>query len=142
MLTAGRVTVGGGVRVTMGGGSGQIFGAVDGYNDFAFTGAGAYTVSGFHDNSVIGSLPGSSYHDAATGPGGAGSITITDFLPRQSPSGAVFDRFDLGAVTLATLSINDLGGGRFDNVATLSDGTVISFRNTFGQVHLAGTLLV
>ena len=142
IMTAGNITLGGGVKVTAGAGSGQLYGALDGYNDFTFTGAGAYPGAGFHDTSVFGQLPGSTYRDAATAAGGAGAITITDFLPRQSAGGAVFDRFDPGAATIATLVSTPLGGGSFNNVATLSDGTIVTFRQTFGAVHVAGTLIV
>lgn len=142
IMTAGRVNFGGGVNVSLGGGSGQVFGAVDGYNSFVFSGAGAYTVSGFHDTSVFGLLPGSTYRDAATAPGGAGNITITDFLPQQFTGGPVFDSFDMGSATLASLGTTDLGGGLFTDVATLSDGTMITFANTFGTVHQSGSLLV
>jgi hypothetical protein len=137
VMSASNVTAGG-VTAFFGSGSGQAFGAADGHNVFNFTGAGNYTVAGFHDSSLVGSV----YRDVA-GPTGAGTITILDFLPQQdSVNGAIFDQFDLGSKTVASLTSTSLGGGQFNNVAVLSDGTTINFNNTFGEVHVQGTLIV
>jgi hypothetical protein len=139
VMSASNVTTGGGVTAIFGAGSGQAFGAADGHNVFNFTGAGDYTVAGFHDPTTF---VGSVYRDLA-GPSGAGTITIVDFLPQQdSVSGAIFDQFDLGSKTVTSLTSTSLGGGQFNNVAVLSDGTTINFNNTFGQVHVQGTLIV
>ncbi|WP_374297222.1 hypothetical protein [Sphingomonas sp.] len=142
VMSASNVTTGGGVTAIFGSGSGQVFGAADGQNTFNFTGAGNYTVAGFHQS---GTFLGSVYKDLATGPGGAGNITIVDFLPQQSAGGAIFDKFDLGSKTvtnLSTIEVGAAGSGIFNNVAVLSDGTTINFNNTFGTVHVQGTLIV
>ena len=144
VMSAHDISVGGGVNVIFGSGSGSAFGSAVGHNVFTFTGAGNYTVAGFHDANLVGSI----YRDAA-GSGGAGTITIADFIPQQvstvgtvTVGSAIFDQFDLGSKTVANLSTTDLGGGFFNNVAVLSDGTTINFNNTFGTVHVQGTLIV
>ncbi len=63
----------------LGSGTGEAIGGQRGHNTFLFQGAGVYTIAGFHDTDLTGSL----YKDAATGTGGAGNITIADFFPQQ-----------------------------------------------------------
>ncbi|MCX7383234.1 MAG: hypothetical protein NT133_17885 [Alphaproteobacteria bacterium] len=137
----------------MGSGTGQALGAQQGHNTFIFQGAGTYTVAGFHDSA---NLTGSIYKDAATGAGGAGNITIADFFPQQIQTvtvagggtatigTAIFDQFDTGGKAISSLNSTAIGGGFFNNVAVLSDGTTINFNTTIGQVHIGagGTLLV
>lgn len=130
-----------------GAGSGQAFGGARGNNTFIFNGAGNYTVAGFHDlvaaTTSAGFFKGSLYRDAATGVGGAGNITIADFVPQQfsgTVGGAVFDQFDIGGKT-AAISSASLGGGLFNNTVVLSDGTSITLNNTLGAVHQVGTMI-
>jgi hypothetical protein len=126
--------VGAGDTFIFGSGSGQAFGALDGHNTFIFNGSGAYTVTGFHDldAGVTGSLY--QYHNTT---GGAGHITITDFL-----AGANVDQFDLGSASVASINYTDVGGGAFTSSATLSDGTVVDFTNPGAKVVQSGTFLV
>ncbi len=132
----------GGDTFYFGSGSGTVTGATAGENTFIFAGAGHYTVAGFHATPSL-SLKGSTYvHDA--GSGGAGDITILDFLPAMSIGDStvptVFDRFQFdNGVTLTNMTTTDLGGGLFDSVASLSDGTVVTFKNTLGVPHYDGT---
>ncbi len=137
----------------LGSGTGEAIGGQRGHNTFLFQGAGTYTVAGFHDTDFTGSL----YKDAATGTGGAGNITIADFFPQQiqtvtvaaSLGGgtatigtAIFDKFDTAGKTVTSLTSTSIGGGLFNNVAHLSDGTTINFTNTIGPVHQNGTFIV
>ena len=130
-----------------GAGSGQAFGGARGNNTFIFNGAGNYTVAGFHDvvaaATSAGFFKGSLYRDAATGVGGAGNITIADFVPQQfsgTLGGAVFDQFDTGGRS-ASITSASLGGGLFNNTVVLSDGTSITMNNTLGAVHQVGTMI-
>jgi hypothetical protein len=130
-----------------GSGSGTATGGTNGSNTFIFQGAGDYTVTGFHDtNGVLSTAPllGSVYRAEATGPGGSGHITIQDFLPAMFIGSAtvqtVFDRFEFAqGVSLSSMATTDLGGGFFDSTAVLSDGTTVTFKNTFGVPHDTGS---
>ena len=137
----------------LGSGDGEALGGARGHNTFVFQGAGTYTVAGFHDTDLTGSI----YKDAATAAGGAGNITIVDFFPQQIQTVTVaaslgggtatigtaqFDKFDTGGKSVSSLVSTPLGGGIFNNVAHLSDGTTINFTNTIGPVHQAGTFIV
>lgn len=133
-----------GADFEMGTGSGTVFGAAIGHNTFRFTGAGNYTVAGFHDQN----LQGSTYIQAA-GSGSAGTITILDFVPQQvvqvgefTVGGAIFDQFVIGNRQVASLAATDLGGGYFDNRLVLTDGTTVNFLHTFGAVHQGATAIV
>jgi len=121
----------------IGAGSGTVQGAFIGHNTFNFTGAGTYQIFGGHDGSP--SLVGSTYKDLATGAGGAGNITIVDWIPSSLAAGTLkFDTFDIGSNT-ATLSAV---GGSIVNTASLSDGTVIHFNNITSNITQVGSLLV
>jgi hypothetical protein len=131
----------GGDTFYFGSGSGTVSGSGAGENTFVFQGAGRYTVAGFHA-SVDLSLKGSIYMDDA-GAGGAGDITILDFLPAMAVGSStvqtVFDRFELHeGVSVSSMTTADLGNGFFDSVATLSDGTTVTFKNTLGVPHYDG----
>ena len=123
-----------------GSGSGTIQGAAVGHNTFNFTGAGNYLVVGGHEPfSQNPSIPGSSYFDKATGPGGAGTITIADWIPSSLALGTlVFDSFDIGSNTAVLSAV----GGSIINTASLSDGTVIHFNNITSNITQVGSLLV
>lgn len=152
VIAAAATNIGGhaGDTFLLGAGDGEALGAQVGHNTFIFQGAGTYTVAGFHDTDLTGSV----YKDAATAPGGAGNITIADFFPQQiatvTAAGggtatigtAVFDQFQTGSASVSSLTSTSIGGGLYNNVAHLSDGTTINFNNTIGPVHTQGATLI
>jgi hypothetical protein len=124
-------SVHGGNLYLTGNGSGTILGGQSGHNNFML-GSGNYTIAGFHDLSQ-GAVDGigSIYQDLAGPYGGHGNITILDFVPQvvNEHGSVTFDKFLLNNLTA---SIDNSSG---HSVATLSDGTTVTFQNAVVQNH-------
>jgi hypothetical protein len=128
-----------GLSINIGGGSGVVNTFLGG-DTVNFTAGSSATINGGH-NSSAGSL-GMSYVDQATGSGGAGNITIEGFFPNGGGT-TVFDQFNMNGASLVSLTTTQgaSGSGFFNDTATLSDGTQVTFLNTLGTLTHTGNLL-
>jgi hypothetical protein len=116
-----------------GAGTGTLQGGLAGNNTINF-GSGTYTVFGMHNGGITASN-GNTFVDSV----GGGHYTIEDFYSQQF-GGAGFDKVTLGTATLSSLGTVAGSGGFTSSVATLSDGTQITFQNV-SAIQLHGTYL-
>jgi hypothetical protein len=142
IATAAAVTVGGGDNYTTGTGTGTIFGAQDGGDTYNIGGNGTYELAIFHgtglattgtqNTTVLGG--GNTVQELAAGAGA--KISIADWEAGQISAGGTIavDEFLLNGVTA------NLAASAGNTVATLSDGTVVTFLNA--SVHNVGTAII
>ncbi|MDE2199003.1 MAG: hypothetical protein KGJ41_08265 [Rhodospirillales bacterium] len=120
--------------ITAGLGSGTLQGGLAGGNTINF-GAGTYTLFGMHGAGIT-----ASNADIYNNLVGGGQYTIEDFYSQQF-GGAGFDKVLLGTAAVSSVTTVAGTGGYSSAVATLSDGTKITFQNLGGVVQNHGSYL-